>query len=136
MAGPIPAHWQLQEAKQRFSEVIRAVEREGPQIITRHGEDVAVIIDIAEWHKLTTPAADLKEASLVPRLSMTTASRSSTRLRRSASRTLAAASTSRSNCDLLAGHQRHFRGPQAQPGAERDRLACRIHRPATFTSAC
>jgi len=64
MAEPIPARWQLQEAKQRFSEVIRAVEREGPQIITRHGEDVAVIIDIAEWHKLTTPAADLKELLL------------------------------------------------------------------------
>jgi prevent-host-death family protein len=66
MAEPIPPHWQLQEAKQRFSEVIRAVEREGPQIITRHGEDVAVIIDIAEYHKLTTPAVDLTELLLAP----------------------------------------------------------------------
>jgi prevent-host-death family protein len=66
MAEPIPPHWQLQEAKQRFSEVIRAVEREGPQIITRHGEDVAVIIDIAQWHKLTTPAVDLTELLLSP----------------------------------------------------------------------
>src|ERR1700733_7277317 len=64
MAEPAPPHWQLQEAKQRFSEVIRAVERDGPQVITRHGEDVAVIIDIAEWHKLTTPAADLKDPPL------------------------------------------------------------------------
>jgi prevent-host-death family protein len=61
MAEPVPPHWQLQEAKQRFSEVIRAVERDGPQIITRHGEDVAVIIDIAEYHRLTTPTVDLKE---------------------------------------------------------------------------
>jgi antitoxin (DNA-binding transcriptional repressor) of toxin-antitoxin stability system len=30
----------------RFSEVIRAVANEGPQIITWHGEDVAVIVDI------------------------------------------------------------------------------------------
>jgi prevent-host-death family protein len=66
MAEPIPPHWQLQEAKQRFSEVIRAVEREGPQIITRHGEDVAVIIDIVEWHKLTTPAVNLTELLLAP----------------------------------------------------------------------
>jgi prevent-host-death family protein len=66
MAEPIPPHWQLQEAKQRFSEVIRAVEREGPQIITRHGEDVAVIIDIAEYHKLTTPAVDLTDLLLAP----------------------------------------------------------------------
>jgi prevent-host-death family protein len=64
MAEPTPPRWQLQEAKQRFSEVIRAVERDGPQVITRHGEDVAVIIDIAEWHKLTTPAADLKDLLL------------------------------------------------------------------------
>ena len=66
MAEPVPPHWQLQEAKQRFSEVIRAVEREGPQIITRHGEDVAVIIDIAEWHKLTTPPVDLTDLLLAP----------------------------------------------------------------------
>jgi len=66
MAEPVPPHWQLQEAKQRFSEVIRAVEREGPQIITRHGEDVAVIIDIAGWHRLTTPAVNLTELLLAP----------------------------------------------------------------------
>lgn len=66
MAEPVPPHWQLQEAKQRFSEVIRAVEREGPQIITRHGEDVAVIIDIAEWHRLTTPAVNLTGLLLAP----------------------------------------------------------------------
>jgi prevent-host-death family protein len=64
MAEPVPPHWQLQEAKQRFSEVIRAVERDGPQIITRHGEDVAVIIDIARYHRLTTPAVDLKQLLL------------------------------------------------------------------------
>ena len=66
MAEPAPPHWQLQEAKQRFSEVIRAVEREGPQIITRHGQDVAVIIDIGAWHKLTSPAVDLTELLLAP----------------------------------------------------------------------
>ncbi len=37
------ARWQVQEAKQRFSEVLRAVERDGPQTITRHGEEVAVV---------------------------------------------------------------------------------------------
>jgi prevent-host-death family protein len=45
--------WQVQEAKQRFSEVLRAVEREGPQTITRHGAEVAVVIDIDEYRKLT-----------------------------------------------------------------------------------
>lgn len=66
MAEPIPPRWQLQEAKQRFSEVIRAVERDGPQVITRHGQDVAVIIDIGSWHQLTTPPADLTDLLLAP----------------------------------------------------------------------
>jgi prevent-host-death family protein len=66
MAEPIPPQWQLQEAKQRFSEVIRAVERHGPQIITRHGEDIAVILEIGEWHRLTSPPVDLTELLLTP----------------------------------------------------------------------
>lgn len=45
--------WQVQEAKQRFSEVLRAVEKEGPQTITKHGEEVAVVVDIAEYRRLT-----------------------------------------------------------------------------------
>lgn len=48
MAG----HWQLQEAKQRFSELIRSVETDGPQFVTRHGEEVAVVIDIGEYRRL------------------------------------------------------------------------------------
>ena len=59
MTSPNPAHWQIQDAKQRFSEMIRAVRRQGPQIITRHGEDVAVVVDIVEYRRLTRPAVDL-----------------------------------------------------------------------------
>jgi len=44
--------WQVQEAKQRFSEVLRAAESGEPQIVTRHGEEVAVLIDIAQYHHL------------------------------------------------------------------------------------
>lgn len=58
--------WQVQEAKQRFSEVLRAVERAGPQTITRHGEEVAVVIDIAEYRRLTRPKKDLGELLLGP----------------------------------------------------------------------
>jgi prevent-host-death family protein len=43
--------WQVQEAKQRLSEVLRAAE-ESPQVITRHGHDVAVVIDIAQYRRL------------------------------------------------------------------------------------
>ena len=45
-------HWQVQEAKQRFSEVLRAAEAGDPQIVTRHGHEVAVVIDIFEYRRL------------------------------------------------------------------------------------
>ena len=52
MARSLP-RWQVQDAKQRFSEVLRRVAREGPQAVTRHGQEVAVIIDMAEYRRLT-----------------------------------------------------------------------------------
>jgi len=39
--------------------MIRAVTSEGPQVITRHGEDVAVVLDIGEYRRLTRPAVAL-----------------------------------------------------------------------------
>jgi prevent-host-death family protein len=53
--------WQLQEAKQRFSEVVRKAHDEGPQIITRHGDEVAVILDMAEYRRLKGGEPDFKE---------------------------------------------------------------------------
>jgi prevent-host-death family protein len=54
-------HWQLQEAKQRFSELIRSVEADGPQFVTRHGQEVAVIVSIAEYWHLRRAEPDFKE---------------------------------------------------------------------------
>ena len=45
--------WQVQQAKQRFSEVLRAAETDGPQIVTRHGEEIAVVMDIGRYRELT-----------------------------------------------------------------------------------
>jgi prevent-host-death family protein len=53
--------WQLQEAKQRFSELIRSVEADGPQFVTRHGEEVAVVVSIAEYRHLHQGGTDFKE---------------------------------------------------------------------------
>ena len=64
MAEPVPDHWQIQEAKQRFSEMIRAVTSQGPQIITRHGEDIAVVIDVSEFRRLTREAVNLTDVLL------------------------------------------------------------------------
>lgn len=65
---PTP-QWPIQEAKQQFSHVLREVERSGPQTITRHGEEVAVIIDIAEYRRLTGPRRDFaKQLMAFPKL--------------------------------------------------------------------
>ena len=50
--------WQVQEAKQRFSEVVRAAEAGAPQLITRRGQAVAVVVDIETYHRLTSDQPD------------------------------------------------------------------------------
>jgi antitoxin Phd len=44
--------WQLQEAKARFSEFLETTLREGPQIVTRHGKEEAILVSITEWKRL------------------------------------------------------------------------------------
>jgi prevent-host-death family protein len=53
--------WQVQDAKQRFSEVIRAAHDEGPQVVTKHGHEVAVVIDIADYRRLKGETVEFKE---------------------------------------------------------------------------
>lgn len=55
--------WQVQEAKQQFSEVLRRA-RYGPQTITRHGKEIAVVLDINEYRRLAGTAPDLKKLLL------------------------------------------------------------------------
>jgi prevent-host-death family protein len=47
--------------RKRFgsTQALRAVTSEGPQVITRHGEDIAVVVAIGEYHRPTRPAVDL-----------------------------------------------------------------------------
>lgn len=51
--------WQLQEAKNKLSRVVDAAEAGTPQIITRHGQEVAIILSIAEYRRLTLPRVPL-----------------------------------------------------------------------------
>ncbi|WP_236725241.1 type II toxin-antitoxin system Phd/YefM family antitoxin [Amycolatopsis orientalis] len=46
------ATWQVQDAKQRLSELLRRAAAEGPQFVTKHGEEVAVVLDIADYRRL------------------------------------------------------------------------------------
>ena len=54
------ARWQVQEAKTRLSEVIEEANKKGPQIITRHGAERAVILSIAEYRALTAHKPDFR----------------------------------------------------------------------------
>jgi antitoxin Phd len=51
------ANWQVQQAKTRLSEVIEDAQLKGPQIITRHGSERAVVLSIAEYRRLTSQAS-------------------------------------------------------------------------------
>ncbi|MDE2733770.1 MAG: type II toxin-antitoxin system Phd/YefM family antitoxin [Gemmatimonadota bacterium] len=44
--------WQVQEAKARFGELLEASLKEGPQIVTKHGAEAAVLVPIAQWRRL------------------------------------------------------------------------------------
>ena len=52
--------WQLQEAKQKLSEVIEKALQEGPQVVTRRGEEVVVILSMKEFQRLREPRPDFK----------------------------------------------------------------------------
>ena len=47
-----PGHWVLQDAKARFSELVRRVHSDGPQHVTVHGRDEVVVISAAEFRRL------------------------------------------------------------------------------------
>ena len=52
-------NWQVQQAKQQFSELIRRTLDEGPQIVTRHGEEVVVVVSVDEFRRSRMRQADL-----------------------------------------------------------------------------
>ena len=45
-------HWLLQDAKARFSELVRKVHSEGPQHVTVHGRDEVVVMAAEEFRRL------------------------------------------------------------------------------------
>lgn len=51
--------WQLQDAKNRFSEMVNKALKNGPQMVTRHGVESVVIISVAEYRRLSRPKTDL-----------------------------------------------------------------------------
>jgi antitoxin Phd len=43
--------WSVQDAKNRFSEVVKAARRT-PQTVTKHGKPAVVVVDVAEYERL------------------------------------------------------------------------------------
>src|SRR5712692_7248470 len=50
-ARPVMATWQVQEAKTRLRELIERANTEGPQTITRHGAERAVVLSIEDYRR-------------------------------------------------------------------------------------
>ena len=49
---PLHGRWRLQDAKARFSELVRLAHSAGPQHVTLHGRDAVVVVDAAEFQRL------------------------------------------------------------------------------------
>lgn len=55
------SRWQLQEAKNRLSEVVRKAQQEGPQTITLHGKDAVVVVSAKQFATLPRRKGTLVE---------------------------------------------------------------------------
>lgn len=57
--------WPVQDAKARFSEFLDACVANGPQVVTRRGAEMAILVPIAQWKRLSSAAKPtLKELLL------------------------------------------------------------------------
>lgn len=53
--------WQLQTAKQKFSELVERAVSDGPQVVTKHGREVVVVVSIDEYRRLRENMPDFKK---------------------------------------------------------------------------
>lgn len=57
--------WPVQHAKARFSELLDACQREGPQVVSRRGIETAVLVPIEEWLRVQARALPSLKALLL-----------------------------------------------------------------------
>lgn len=53
--------WQLQEAKSRFSELVQNAQAGEAQVVTKHGKEVAVVLDYLRYLELTGGKRSVRE---------------------------------------------------------------------------
>ncbi|MGI9292819.1 MAG: type II toxin-antitoxin system Phd/YefM family antitoxin [Pseudomonadales bacterium] len=58
--------WQLQEAKNKLSQLVKKADKGIPQFITVHGKQAAVILSAQAYKKLVRPSSTLSSALLMP----------------------------------------------------------------------
>jgi antitoxin Phd len=59
--------WPVQDAKARFSELLEAASKYGPQLVTKRGIETAMLVPIEEWNRMKeNRKATLKELLLSP----------------------------------------------------------------------
>jgi prevent-host-death family protein len=51
--------WQLQDAKSKFSNLVEKALHDGPQFVTKHGNNAVVILSFKEYQEITRPKSDL-----------------------------------------------------------------------------
>lgn len=51
--------WQLQDAKSKFSQLVDKAMHDKPQIVTKHGHNVVVVLSFEEYKKIIKPKTDL-----------------------------------------------------------------------------
>jgi antitoxin Phd len=51
--------WQLQEAKNKFSQLVEKAQHEGPQFVTKHGKESVVVLSVEEYKKIVKPKSNL-----------------------------------------------------------------------------
>jgi len=54
-------NWSLQDAKNKFSQVVDEAHKCGPQIVTKRGVESVVIMSIEDYKQLTRPTTSLTD---------------------------------------------------------------------------
>jgi antitoxin Phd len=57
--------WAVQDAKARFSEMLDACIRNGPQLVTKRGADAAVLVPVEEWNRMQQEAGPTLKSVLL-----------------------------------------------------------------------
>lgn len=65
--------WQVQEAKARLSHLMDKAQSEGPQVISRHGKETAVVLSMDEYRRLLAERPDFNAWLLsAPKVNLST----------------------------------------------------------------